>query len=74
MAEETKKGLKETALKGLHNGGYPPFGYDVVNQKYVINELEAAYVRKIFEAAAQRKGFTEIIEEMERCGIRGKRG
>ena len=74
LAEETKKGLKETALKGLHNGGYPPFGYDVVNQKYVINELEAAYVRKIFEAASQRKGFTEIIEEMEQCGIRGKRG
>ena len=26
LAEETKKGHRETALKGLHNGGYPPFG------------------------------------------------
>ena len=44
LAEETKKGLKESALKGLHNGGYAPFGYDVVDRKYVINPLEAAYV------------------------------
>ena len=30
-------------------GGIPPFGYDVVNQQYVINEEEARVVRKIFD-------------------------
>lgn len=74
LAAETKKGLKETALKGLHTGGVPPFGYDVESQRYVVNELEAAYVRRIFQAAQERKGFTEIIREMEERGIRGKRG
>lgn len=74
LAEETKKDHRETALKALHNGGYPPFGYDVVDQQYVINELEAAFVRKIFEAARERRGFTEVIREMEAAGIRGKRG
>ena len=39
LAQETKKGLKETALKGLHTGGCPPFGYDVGNQKDVINDF-----------------------------------
>lgn len=68
LAEETKKGHRETALKGLHNGGYPPFGYDVVEQQYVINELEAGFVRKIFEAARERRGFTEAIQEMEAAG------
>ena len=74
LAAETRKGLKETALKGLHNGGYAPFGYDVVNQQYVINELEAEYVRKIFNAALERKGFKDIIRELAECGITGKRG
>lgn len=74
LSEETKKGLKETALKGLHTGGYAPFGYDVVHQTYVINELEAAYVRKIFDAAEARIGFSELIEEMAAAGITGKRG
>ena len=74
LSEETKKGLRETALKGLHNGGYPPFGYDVVNQKYVINEREADYVRKLFDAASARKGFKPILEEMQAAGITGKRG
>ena len=74
LAQETKKGLKETALKGLHTGGCPPFGYDVVNQKYVINDFEAIFVRKIFDCASKRSGFVDIIKEMEECGVNGKRG
>ena len=45
----------------------------VVNQEYVVNELEAGYVRKIFDAAANREGFTAIIEELAAAGITGKR-
>ena len=74
LSEETKKGHRETAIKGLHNGGYPPFGYDVVNQQYEVNPIEAAFVRKIFEAARECRGFTEVIQEMEAAGIKGKRG
>lgn len=74
LAQEVKKGHRETAIKGLHNGGYAPFGYDVINQAYVINELEAGYVKKIFSAAANREGFTELMKEMDERGIKGKRG
>lgn len=74
LANETRKGLKENALKGLHNGGVAPFGYDVIDKRYVINELEAEYVRRIFDAALHRKGFKEIIQELSECGITGKRG
>lgn len=74
LATETRKGLKENALKALHTGGYAPFGYDIIDKRYVINELEAAYVRKIFDAALNRRGFKEIIQELSDCGIRGKRG
>lgn len=74
LANETRKGLKENALRGLHNGGVAPFGYDVRDKQYIINELEAEYVRRIFDAALHRRGFTEIIEEMNVRGITGKRG
>lgn len=74
LAQEVRKGHKENALKAQHNGGVAPFGYDVVNKKYVINEFEAAYVRRIFMAAKNREGFTEILKEMDERGICGKRG
>ena len=74
LSEETKKGHKETALKAKHNGGYAPFGYDVVHQEYKINEFEAAYVRRMFDCAIRREGFKDLIDEMARAGITGKRG
>lgn len=74
LAQETKKGLRETALRAEHTGGYAPFGYDIVNKKYIINDLEAVYVRKMFDAAQSRTGFTDLIEEMAAAGITGKRG
>lgn len=74
LSNEVKKGLKETALKGLHNGGYAPFGYDIVDQKYVINDIESYYVKKMFHCALNKEGFTNLIEEMDLRGIRGKRG
>lgn len=74
LAAETQKGHREAALKALHNGGYPPFGYDVVDQHYVINEAEAVYVREMYECAARREGFVDLIAEMETTGVKGKRG
>lgn len=74
LAQETRKGLKEVAEKGLHTGGYAPFGYDIVNQQYVVNELEAGYVRKMFDAAQRREGFAALCKEMAAAGITGKRG
>lgn len=74
LASETRKGLRETALRAEHTGGVAPFGYDIVNKKYVINELEAGYVRKMFDAAQARSGFKKLIAEMAAAGITGKRG
>lgn len=74
LGDEVKKGHREVALKGLHNGGYPPFGYDVVNQEYIINEVEAGYVKKMYQCAANREGFKDLIAEMNAAGICGKRG
>ena len=74
LADEVKKGHRETAIKAEHNGGVAPFGYDVIEKKYVINPFEAIWVKKIFEAALHRKGFSALLAEMADCGVRGKRG
>ena len=37
-------------------GGYVPLGYDVQDRKLVINEAEAASVRRIFERFVGLKG------------------
>lgn len=74
LATEVTKGLVETAHKAMHTGGVPLFGYDVIEQKYVVNELEAEYVRKMFRCALDGVGFTDLLAEMKAAGIRGKRG
>lgn len=74
LAEEVRKGHKELAIKGLHNGGYAPFGYDIVDQKYVINPVEAEYVKRIFINASLLRGYNDILKEMQDAGITGKRG
>ena len=74
LASETKKGHREVALKALHNGGVAPFGYTIVEQKYVICDFEAAYVRKMFQCALDRRGFKALIDEMKANGVKGKRG
>lgn len=74
LADETRKGHKVNAEKALFNGGYAPFGYDIVDKQYIVNEFEAGYVRKMFDCALNRIGFSELIKEMRAAGIRGKRG
>ena len=74
LSDEVKKGHRENAMKALHNGGLAPFGYDIVDQKYVINEFEAAYVRRMYNCASDCIGFTALVDEMAAAGVRGKRG
>ena len=74
LSEEIRKGHKENALKAVHNGGYAPFGYYIVDQKYYINELEASYVRRMYEACINKTGYKELVQEMNNAGIRGRRG
>ena len=74
LAQEVKKGHRETALRGLHNGGSAPFGYDVSEQHYIVNEWEAHWVRRMFNAALARAGFAHLVDEMAAAGVTGKRG
>ena len=75
LARETRKGLKEVALKAKFTGGTPPFGFDVdPDNNYIINEKEAEAVKKIFSACLNDVGYAQLIKEFDEKGIRTKFG
>lgn len=75
LAREVRKGLKENALKGLHNGGTPPLGYDVKQDRtYSINEKEAQAVRMIFDMYADGYGYMMICNKLNNEGYKTKLG
>ena len=65
---------KQLAMKrrGLWTGGIPPYGYDLVQGRLVINEAEAAVVRRIFDRFIATKSYGTVRRELEANGIRSK--
>lgn len=75
LAREVRKGMTETALQCKHNGGIPPLGYDVAEDKtYMINEIEAAAVRLIFELYSAGYGYKQIVSKLKDKGYKTKTG
>ncbi len=75
LAREVRKGQNENALKCVHNGGIPPLGYDLdENKKYIINEVEAEAVKKIFEMYTKGYGYLMICNELNAKGYKTKLG
>lgn len=74
LSKEVKKGKKENALKGLFNGGKPPFGYNVMDKQYIIDDFEAQGVRLIFDMYLKNYGYIAIADELNARGYKTKRG
>jgi hypothetical protein len=55
-------------------GGWAPLGYDVKDRKLVINDSEAAVVRKIFERFVQCGSVITIVRELSAEGFVNKYG
>ena len=58
--------------KGMWMGGYPPLGYDVKNRQLVINEAEAAIIRRVFQRFAELRSATELCRELAQDGLTTK--
>lgn len=61
------------AQQGKFLGGYAPLGYKINDGKYLIDPVEADYVRKIFSMYAKGKSYAEILAALP-PGLHGKRG
>ena len=58
--------------KGMWMGGVPPLGYDVANRLLVINEAEAAVVRRVFRDMLTIGSTTQIAAALTAEGITTK--
>ena len=76
LSTEVLKGRKVSVKKGRHPGGMYPFGYESDGAGgYRIVELEAYYVRRLYQAVVSgTPTITSITDEMRDAGIRGRRG
>ena len=72
--QKSIEGITTRAEQGLFMGGIPPFGYDVIDQHYVVNPVEASVVNLIFRLYAEGYSYREIITEIEKTGVKTKRG
>jgi site-specific DNA recombinase len=73
-AERIRDKVKASRMKGMWMGGYVPLGYDVVDRKLVVNELEAAKVRMVFERFVEVGSATILARELRSDGFRSKQG
>lgn len=60
--------LAAKVRRGEYTGGFSPYGYDVVDQKYVINEEEADVVREIYELYEKGLGYIKVANALNDMG------
>ena len=70
--ERIRDKIAASKRKGMWMGGYPALGYDVKDRQLVINEAEAATVRRIFERFAELRSATDLCRELALDGITTK--
>jgi hypothetical protein len=55
-------------------GGKVPLGYDVADRKLVVNETEAARVRRVFELFVETSSGIETVRRLQAEGVTSKSG
>ncbi|HYF06471.1 MAG TPA: recombinase family protein, partial [Acetobacteraceae bacterium] len=72
--ERIRDKVAASRRRGMWMGGYVPLGYDLRDRKLVVNEAEAALVRRIFEGFALLQSCTRLVEALRAEGATSKRG
>jgi len=74
IGERIRDKVAASRKRGIWMGGYVPLGYDVQDRKLVVNEAEAASVRRIFERFVELGSATALARELRREEFRNKQG
>ena len=73
IIEQTMNGRREKARQGGWNGGFAPYGYNLVNGELEVAEDEAEAIKLIFEMYTKKDyGIEKIAKEMNLMGIKKK--
>lgn len=73
LSDEVMKGMTEKARRGEVQAK-PTFGYDIVDNKRIINEKEAEIVRKIYKLCIEGNSIGQIAKQLNQAGYRNKQG
>ncbi|MFN4282323.1 MAG: recombinase family protein [Alphaproteobacteria bacterium] len=74
IGERIRDKFAASRKRGMWMGGFVPLGYDVKERKLVVNEAEAALVRRIFERFLQLGSVSLVVRELQAEGRLTKRG
>jgi len=72
--ERIRDKIAASKAKGMWMGGPLPLGYNVQNRLLIVNEAEAAVVRRIFADFARDRSTTHMVRNYAAEGIRTKTG
>lgn len=72
ISERTKDVMEHRALQGYFNGGYPRLGFDLVDNRLVINDAEALIVKEIYKTYLQKGALSKTASELNAKGYRMK--
>lgn len=68
------RSLSQKAERCEFTGGFPAYGYKVVNNKFEIEENEAKAIRIMFEMVASNCNYNELASALEERGYRKRNG
>jgi site-specific DNA recombinase len=74
IGERIRDKVAASRARGMWMGGYTPLGYDVRDRKLVVNEAEAALVRRIFQGFVEMESCTRLVQVLRGDGATTKRG
>ena len=74
IGERIRDKVAASKARGMWMGGKVPLGYDVRDRKLVVNEAEAARVRRVFELFAETGSGVETVRRLRDEGVAAKSG
>jgi DNA invertase Pin-like site-specific DNA recombinase len=74
IGERIRDKFAASRARGMWMGGKVPLGYDVVNRKLVVNDAEAARVRRVFELFAETGSGVETVRRLRDEAVSAKSG
>jgi DNA invertase Pin-like site-specific DNA recombinase len=74
IGERVRDKIAASKARGMWMGGSVPLGYDVRDRKLVVNETEAATVRRIYEGFATIGSGTKLVKVLREEGVLTKTG
>jgi DNA invertase Pin-like site-specific DNA recombinase len=74
IGERVRDKIAASKARGMWMGGPVPLGYEVRDRKLVVNEAEAATVRRVFEAFASFGSATLLVPALRAEGLLTKMG